>query len=317
MKHYLLLLISLTACRADKSPFEEEETWEPVLEDLDGDGYASEDDCNDSDSVIYPGAEELCDGVDNDCDGEIDEGVSTTFFADGDGDGFGDPALTAEACQITDGWVTTGNDCDDSEPTTYPSASERCDGIDNDCDGEIDEDVLGEWYADADADGFGDPDAVLEECDPPSGYIADSTDCNDSAPSAYPGATEICDEIDNDCDGVIDEGVTTTWYADVDEDSWGVDAMTTEACTQPSGYVLQDGDCDDDSAAVSPDGVEICNGIDDDCDGDIDSDAIDISTGYLDADGDGLATRTPTSTAASCPPDTSPMTPTAMTAPQQ
>jgi hypothetical protein len=277
----------LGACRTDKSPFEEDESWEAIVEDMDGDGFSSEEDCNDSDSVIYPGAEELCDGVDNNCDGEIDEGVTSTFYADTDGDGFGDPDLTDEACQITEGWVTTGNDCDDGDETTYPGASERCDRIDNDCDGDVDEDVLSLWYADVDEDGFGDPYSILEECDPPSGYVSDDSDCDDSTPSAYPGAAEICDEIDNDCDGVVDEGVTRTWYADTDGDSWGQDSDTTEACTQPSGYSESSGDCDDSNASVNPDATEICNGIDDDCDGDIDGDAEDATSFYIDADGDG------------------------------
>ena len=103
------LLCGMAACSTDKDPFsDEEEDWSPLLDDADGDGFGSEDDCNDSESVIFPGAEELCDGIDNDCDGEIDENVTTTYFADIDGDGFGDASVTTEACQITDGWVLTG-----------------------------------------------------------------------------------------------------------------------------------------------------------------------------------------------------------------
>ena len=290
------LLCGMAACSTDKDPFsDEEEDWSPLLDDADGDGFGSEDDCNDSESVIFPGAEELCDGIDNDCDGEIDENVTTTYFADIDGDGFGDASVTTEACQITDGWVLTGNDCDDSDPNTYPGAAERCDDIDNDCDTIIDEDVSSDWYADTDEDGFGDPDNHIEECDPPSGYVADDDDCDDSTPSVFPGASEICDEMDNDCDGVVDEGVTNTYYEDVDGDAWGNPDITMEACDLPGGYSASVGDCDDTNENIHPEASEICNGIDDDCDDNIDDDDADISdasTWYIDYDADGFGTST-------------------------
>ena len=155
-----------------------------------------------------------CDGVDNNCDGEVDEGVTSTFYEDVDGDGFGDPDSTIEACEIPDGYVATGTDCDDYAEESYPGAPEQCDDEDNDCDGEIDEDVRYDWYADADGDGYGDPDSAYETCDPPAGYVVDNTDCDDTEDAAYPGAEEVCDEVDNDCDGSTDENVTTTYYQD-------------------------------------------------------------------------------------------------------
>ena len=97
------------------------------------------DDCY-NDDVVYPGAIEICDGLDNNCNGEVDEGVTRTWYADIDDDSYGDPGSTIEACANPGGYVPTGNDCDDSDPDTYPGAIESHDGLDNDCDGEVDED---------------------------------------------------------------------------------------------------------------------------------------------------------------------------------
>ena len=296
------LVLSIAACRSDKDPFAEEEEFQVVITDADGDGFGIEDDCNDQDSTIHPEALEVCDGIDNNCDEEVDENTLSTFYTDADDDGFGTVDQPVEACTPPSGTVAIGTDCDDEDDGSYPGASERCDGVDNDCDGEVDEDVLDAWYADADDDGYGDPDSALDSCDPPSGYVSDDRDCDDSTEAAYPGATEICDEIDNDCDDVVDEGVTTTWYADTDGDGYGLSSMTEDACTEPTGYSTVPGDCDDESDAIHPGATEVCNELDDDCDGTIDEDdAFDATTWYLDADSDGYGLSDSTTRSCSMP----------------
>jgi len=256
--------------------------------DDDGDGFSADEDCDDEDDQIGPGAEEICDGIDNNCDGQIDEGVTATFYADTDGDGFGDESSPTESCSEPTGYVGTGNDCDDSDAETYPGAAERCDELDNDCDGTIDEDVQSVWYADYDADGYGDADNTSKECDPPERYVVDDTDCDDLNAASNPGAEEICDEQDNNCEGSIDEGVTTTYYRDSDGDYYGVPDDTVDACTLPTGFAQEAGDCDDGEPTVNPGVPELCDGYDNDCDGNTDdSVAADTERFYADTDGDG------------------------------
>ncbi|MEL6346166.1 MAG: MopE-related protein [Myxococcota bacterium] len=256
--------------------------------DADGDGYTADDDCDDNDALVNRAAPELCDGLDNDCDGVVDEGVVSVFFADADADGFGDESRPTEACVLPAGHVVVGNDCHDDDAESYPGAPERCDALDNDCDGDVDEGVQTDWFADADGDGYGDPGVIEPACDPPTGYVERNDDCDDDNAAAFPGGVEICDEADNDCDGRVDEAVTTTFYQDVDDDRYGVADITVEACDVPSGYAALPGDCDDRDAAVSPEMTELCNRVDDDCDGTVDEDdAADASVWYADTDRDG------------------------------
>jgi hypothetical protein len=265
--------------------------------DADGDGVPDGDDCDDGDAGVYPGADELCDGVDNDCDGEVDEGVSSTWYADADADGFGDAADPGEAgCDQPDGRVANADDCDDNDPTVFPDAPERCDGIDNDCDGLLDDDVVSTWYADADGDGFGDPGAATDDCDPGPGYAAEAGDCDDAAATTFPGADELCDEVDNDCDSEVDEGLTSTFYADVDADGWGDLTATVEACELPAGYAEQAGDCDLADDTIYPGAPEACDGVDQDCDGVADNGV--LNDFYADVDGDTYGD--PGSVAAAC-----------------
>jgi hypothetical protein len=267
----------------------------PSAEDGDGDGFSAEDDCNDQDAGTFPGAVERCDGLDNDCDGAVDEDVQGEFYADADGDGFGDPAAPITACEAPDGAVPTATDCDDADPAVFPSADELCDGVDNNCDGVADEGERTTAYTDADADGWGDEATAVTVCGLGPDQVERPGDCDDAAAGSNPEAAEVCDEQDNDCDDVVDEGVGTTWYADTDGDGFGNVAISTVACSEPVGYAPVPGDCDEGDAAAYPGADEWCNGKDDDCEGDIDEpDAVDALTWHADGDGDsyGLAADT-------------------------
>lgn len=140
------------------------------------------------------------------------DGGSTTpepnlaWFRDADGDGQGDPEVPTWAPEAPDGYVELGTDCDDSDPEVYLGAVETCDDVDQDCDGEVDEDLprFAAW-PDADEDGFGDP--ALEEsvCRLPEGYVENAEDCDDADPDAWPMAEEDwTDDRDSDCDGEVE-----------------------------------------------------------------------------------------------------------------
>jgi hypothetical protein len=156
------------------------------------------------------------------------------------------------------------------------------------------------WYADDDGDGFGGGEPIAD-CEAPVGYIAEGGDCDDADPAIHPLASELCNGLDDDCDGAIDQGLgdLEVWYADADGDGFGGDIV--EACEQPPGAVEEGGDCDDGDAAVNPAALEVCNDIDDDCDGTVDVDAADMQTWYRDADGDGYGVESPSQDACSQP----------------
>lgn len=223
-------------------------------------------DCNDTRADVHPGAAEPCDGVDNDCDGSADEDGASTFFLDSDGDTHGNPASSMVTCMPPANYVPVGDDCNDSANNVYPGHAEPCDTVDNNCNGQIDEGVLATFYRDLDNDGHGNPTVTTTACSAPAGWVASTDDCNDNSNLMYPGRTETCDGLDNNCNAVTDEGVTTTYYQDADGDGFGNVNASMQACSAPAGYTLNTMDCNDNTSAVNPNAVERCfNNTDDNC----------------------------------------------------
>ena len=299
---WMTALLVLGACVGDDKGAVDTAGLVGETVDADGDGYDTSEDCDDGDASVHPGAVEVCDGVDNNCADGVDEGVTGTWYADAEADGFGDADAPIDACDQPPGAVPSRSDCDDGDPAVYPSAPETCNGLDDNCDGTVDEGLSATWYPDADDDGFGDASAGIQTCEPVSGWVQVGRDCDDDEPAAFPGAVEICDGVDNDCDGAVDEDVGGTYYADVDGDGYGDDGAPTLACEAPSGTAAVGGDCDDANFDVFPGAPEYCNGWDDDCDGTVDEDdARDAGTWHRDDDADGYGLRSVTATACDAP----------------
>jgi cysteine-rich repeat protein len=246
-------------------------TW---YADRDGDGYGDDaitlascnpppgyisrpGDCNDTDPAIHPfAAERDCSlSIDFNCDGHI--GV-----VDPDGDGY---------------WACDG-DCDEDDASVNAGGVEVCgDGIDNNCDALVDDPTSTDavtYYPDGDGDGYGSNLLGVASCDDPGlflgGVVFQGGDCNDADPALSPEALEVCDSVDNDCDGTADEGTAVdalVWHPDADGDGFG-DAYTwTTACTRPAGYATNGTDCDDADIAINPAAPERCDRLDNDCDG--------------------------------------------------
>jgi hypothetical protein len=250
---------------------------------VDTPGYSTNNrDCNDNNRNINPGVAEICgNGIDDNCDGRIDEN-KLTFYRDRDGDGYGS-TTSVRACTLPTGYVTNNTDCNDGNRNINPGATEICNHVDDDCDNQIDEGLLVRRYQDQDGDGYG-TNRTGDVCAQDSGWTTRNGDCDDTRANVNPGHAEICgDNLDNNCNGQIDEN-KLTFYLDSDGDNYGNRSVTRRACTQPTGYVPDNTDCDDSNRAVNPGATEVCNGIDDDCDGQIDE-AL-LVTLYRDFDGD-------------------------------
>ncbi|MFY0571689.1 MopE-related protein [Archangium lansingense] len=331
--------------------------------DADGDGYVSQStggtDCDDSSSGLHPGAQELCNDRDDNCDGKKDESFEVgqlcdatdgckgawscdsqstrtcvakpgQWRPDADKDGQGSsqgPGVTS--CSPPAGHVANALDCDDSNAQRYTGAPELCNTVDDNCDGTPDDGLeLGfsctgagnctgtrvcgtdggvmcnsptptVLYADNDQDSYGAADAGVTNCGPTrSGYVSNSTDCDDTRAKVYPGAPELCDTLDNDCDTSPDEGLDlgascdpglgctgakacetdggilcafvtppSTYYPDDDLDLHGKADAGVQTCAPSAGYILAGGDCNDGNPFTHVDARELCDEEDNNCNG--------------------------------------------------
>lgn len=228
-------------------------------------------DCDDANWAIKPGATEQCNGFDDNCNGQIDEGVANrTWYRDQDEDTFGNVFVTASGCSAPAGYVDNNTDCDDSSSQARPNrADEDCgDGVDNNCDGFEDEDdqlcpegAMERWYFDGDADGYGDIETYQDSVTrpyPSNRWLRIDSDCDDTAYSVNPAADENCmNSVDDDCDGTVNDG-----------------CPTGPTCT-PSGPEVCGNTVDEDCSGTAnacpecvPTGVEVCgNTVDEDCSG--------------------------------------------------
>ena len=251
-------------------------------------------DCADRDATRFPGAVEICDGVDQDCDRRVDDDAidAATWYADGDEDGYGDATVSAVACRAPDGMVADNTDCADNSAQISPGSPEFCDNLDNDCDDAVDDDPVdaNNWYKDQDGDGYGLAGLAFVGCTAPDGFTTKEGDCDDSNADTHPMADELCDRLDNNCDGDLDENVVDgiTWYPDIDGDGAGDANSPKQSCEAPPDSALEGTDCDDQNALIYPEMVELCDQQDNNCNGTTDEAAVDALPIYLDDDGDGF-----------------------------
>jgi hypothetical protein len=196
--------------------------------------------------------------------------VVTTWYADTDGDGYGNAATSMQNCGQPAGYVANSTDCNDASAAINPAAIEVFNGIDDNCNNTVDEGFTPiTYYLDNDGDGVGGNTFVIGINSPGPNYVLTTGDCNDNSAAMYPGNTETCDNLDNDCDASVDEGlIFLTYFQDSDGDTYGNLAVTLSACSAPQGYVLNSTDCNDQNSAINPGAQDIPgNGIDEDCSG--------------------------------------------------
>ena len=266
--------------------------------DDDGDGYGDPDtsiidcsspsgyvqnqkDCDDTDPLVYNGADEICNNKDDDCDDKVDaDDPSLTdgqlYYEDNDGDGYGSNS-DIMACIQPPNTSLNSDDCKDTDPAIHPAADEICDNQDNNCNGLNDANdpflIDGQiYFKDIDGDGYGSTISVIA-CSPPPNSSLNDDDCKDNDPEIHPGADEICDNVDNNCNALYDSDDplildAQLFYLDADNDDFGSSTDSLLTCSPPSGYVLNKLDCDDGNTNANPGAEEIPgNGIDEDCDG--------------------------------------------------
>lgn len=250
-------------------------------------------DCDDEDVSVFPGATELCDDLDNDCNGVSDDNMMPVYYyLDNDQDGFGSIDSLLIICDgtVPPGYEAQAGDCNDDDVAIYPNALEICNQTDDDCDNQIDN-GLGQftYYLDNDDDGYG-GDISITTCEAtvPAGFVLESGDCDDDCQTCYSGAEELCDYLDNNCDGQIDEGLLVWYYYDEDQDGYGSSEVSGLDCPglDSQFYVTNNLDCVPQNPLIHPGAEEICDELDNNCSGQVDE-GLELFTFYQDVDGDG------------------------------
>ena len=252
-----------TDCNDNNAAVNAVTTW---YQDLDNDGFgnlavtisncgpstgyvANSTDCNDNNAAVNPNAVEIYDLIDNNCNGQINEGFTLqTYYLDNDLDGFGGTTTVSAVTSPGANYVLVGGDCNDASAAIYPTAVEICDNLDNNCNGQIDETLTFlTYYQDLDNDGYGNLLIHQTSCSALVGYALDSTDCNDNNAAA---------------------NSLTNLYEDLDNDGFGNLAVMVSNCGPIAGYVANNTDCNDANASIHPGALDIpINGIDEDCSG--------------------------------------------------
>ncbi|MBX2929637.1 MAG: BspA family leucine-rich repeat surface protein [Saprospiraceae bacterium] len=229
--------------------------------DMDGDGFGA------GPAIYACTAQSGYVSNNTDCDDtNADLNPNTVWYLDADNDGYYTGAGVTQCASPGAGYRYTGilggNDCDDSNPDVNPGATEICNGIDDNCNGMVDDGVsFVTYYQDNDGDGFGNPAMSQSTCDgPPTGYVSNNTDCDDTNPAVNPN---------------------TVWYLDADNDGYYTGTGVTQCASPGAGYrytgILGGNDCDDSNSDVNPGATEVCgNGIDDDCNNEADEGCCDL-----------------------------------------